>query len=69
MYRGSFAHNPEIHRMRRAAEERDPVENAFRAFVALSSADKQQMCERFNEWQRTGVRPDTLTFTRYSDDH
>ena len=42
--------------------ERDPVENAFWAFCALSAEQKQQMVARYNEMESKRAHPDKLTW-------
>lgn len=46
----------------RVAEARDPLESAYRAFVALSDADKAEMARMFNAAQERRAHPNRLTF-------
>lgn len=58
----TYAHNTEHHRMDNAERERCPVENAFRAVVALSEEDKLLFISRYNDWSAKGCHPSRLSY-------
>ncbi len=50
-------------RRMRAAEQRDPVENALFAFMALSTAGRHAMIGKFNAIEQGRAHPDRLDYT------
>ena len=50
-------------RRMRAAELRDPVENALFAFMSLSASDKLAMVSKFNDIEQGRAHPDQLSYT------
>ena len=45
--------------------ERDAVENAFRAFVALSAEQKREMVARYTALEQGRAHPDRLEWTQH----